>query len=117
MAEWLKRVALNHLSVGSIPTSTANFLFEDIMLKFNGQKDYLRREQAETTRIIEGMVVHPYRKTVLTYATPIDEDFEVDTLEGVHTGKAGDYLAVGPHGEMYPIDVHVFLESYERADD
>jgi hypothetical protein len=89
------------------------------MLRFDGKKNAERREDVvDGGRIVDvDYLFYTYRKKVLTYATPIDEPFEVDTLEGVHTGKAGDYLAVGPHGEMYPIDQQVFLESYEDAEE
>jgi hypothetical protein len=45
----------------------------------------------------------------------MSEPFTVDTLEGVQRGKAGDYLAIGLHGEMYPIDKEVFEETYDEA--
>lgn len=54
-----------------------------------------------------------YRKTSLTYAVQMFTPFEVDTIEGLHTGKAGDYLAIGAQGEMYPIDLAVFEATYE----
>ena len=40
------------------------------------------------------------------------EAFEVETLEGVMRGKAGDWLMVGLHGEMYPIDAEIFEKTY-----
>ena len=58
----------------------------------------------------------PYRKTSITYAVQIGEPFQVHTLEGLHDGKAGDWLAVGLHGEMYPIDADVFAATYEEID-
>lgn len=63
------------------------------------------------------LTMHAYRKTVLTYAARIDEPFSVWTNEGTMQGKAGDYLAVGPAGEMYPIDKAVFAASYEEVVD
>lgn len=85
-------------------------------LKFNGHKSPVRREMVEK-QLGSGWIalMKPYRKTTPTYAVQIGEPFEVDTLEGLHTGKAGDWLAVGPHGEMYPIDAAVFADSYEEA--
>lgn len=41
--------------------------------------------------------------------------FQVHTLEGTMTGKAGDYLVEGIKGERYPCDREVFEESYERV--
>lgn len=90
------------------------------MLRFDGKKDPERRAAVEANPAIEMGINMPfgvYRKTAMTYAARIDEPFEVDTLEGLHSGNAGDYLAIGPHGEMYPIDASVFRDSYEIADD
>ena len=42
-----------------------------------------------------------------------DEPFEVETMEGVLRGKAGDFLMVGIHGEMYPIDQEIFKKTYD----
>ena len=55
-------------------------------------------------------------KTQETYASQMAEPFEVVTLEGIMSGKAGDWLAVGAQGEMYPIDAEVFSVTYEPAD-
>lgn len=89
------------------------------MLRFDGRKDPERRAAAERMTdemiVANGLVLYPrpFRKTTLTYATKIPVDFEVETLEGLHTGKAGDFLAIGVHGEMYPIDAGVMASSYE----
>lgn len=56
-----------------------------------------------------------YAKTQLTYAAKVSVPFSVRTIEGVMDAKAGDYLAVGAHGEMYPIDAAVFEASYVEA--
>lgn len=88
------------------------------MRKFDGKKNTARREALEDGfNQYQELTFSVWRKTALTYAVQVNEDFEVDTLEGLHTGKAGDYLAVGPHGEMYPIDLAVFEASYETAED
>jgi len=83
------------------------------MIRFSGYKDPARRAAAESEGGLNDF--RPYRKTTLTYAVRIPEEFEVETLEGLHTGKAGDWLAIGPAGEMYPIDAEVFSASYEPA--
>lgn len=80
---------------------------------YEGRQNIARRQLAEEGRM-EGF--RPYRKTALAYARREPDDFVVSTLEGVMAGKAGDYLAIGPHGEMYPIDADVFADSYEEAD-
>jgi hypothetical protein len=100
-----------------------------VTLRFDGKKDLDRRAAVERgewpiddAALRAGKPIFipdmdAYRKTTLTYAARIDQPFEVDTLEGLHTGNAGDYLAVGPHGEMYPIDAAVFADSYESVED
>lgn len=42
----------------------------------------------------------------------IDEVFSVETLEGVMTGKKGDWLMIGINGEMYPCDKEIFEKTY-----
>jgi hypothetical protein len=91
------------------------------MIKLNGQKNSQRRIEADITGFVvvpelgpdTGFHVSRAFKTTPTFVTQVLEPFEVDTLEGVHTGKAGDYLAIGIHGEMYPIDKDVFDATYE----
>jgi hypothetical protein len=88
----------------------------DNSLYFDGRKSDARIAAAVRGEITwRGESVKPYRKKTLTYAVRMDEPFEVNTLEGKHTGKAGDYLAIGAHGEMYPIDAAVFEATYEPA--
>ncbi|WP_088340325.1 hypothetical protein [Robiginitalea sediminis] len=43
----------------------------------------------------------------------IEEPFRVETMEGTLDGKAGDWLMVGIHGEMYPIDREIFEATYQ----
>ncbi len=54
-----------------------------------------------------------YRKKVLIRAKQLDEDFMVITREGNMTAKAGDYLAIGVEGELYPIQEEIFKKTYE----
>lgn len=89
-------------------------------LHFDGKKNPAFRE------FVEGLPPDPidplaepfraFRKTALTYAAKVNVPFEVDTLEGMHSAPAGAYLAVGAHGEMYPIDAAVFEATYEPVD-
>lgn len=58
----------------------------------------------------------PYRKKSVTWAVRMTVPFRIETLEGVMDGKAGDYLAIGVHGELYPIDYNIFMETYEADD-
>jgi hypothetical protein len=59
--------------------------------------------------------VREYGKTQTIYAIRMDEEFDVSTIEGDHHGKAGDWLAVGAAGELYPIDAAVFAATYEEV--
>lgn len=43
----------------------------------------------------------------------IKEPFQVETLEGLMKGKAGDWLMVGVTGEMYVCDNDIFNQSYQ----
>lgn len=53
------------------------------------------------------------RKTQVVEAVQINEPFTVDTLEGIMTGKSGDYLMRGIKGELYVCDKEIFDNSYE----
>lgn len=86
---------------------------------FDGKKNPSRRAALESHRdlghpLIPGLF-REYRKKTTIFAVRMESSFEVDTLEGLHEGKAGDYLAVGVHGEMYPIEAAVFEASYYDA--
>lgn len=56
---------------------------------------------------------HAVKKPIPVKCVQIDEAFIVETLEGVMSGKKGDWLMVGIHGEMYPIDNDIFIASYD----
>jgi hypothetical protein len=90
------------------------------MLQLDGKKNPDRRRAVEKSKVIElgedHAVAAEYRKTTTIFAIQLLEPFEVDTLEGLHTGKAGDYLAVGAAGELYPIDAAVFAATYEKVE-
>jgi hypothetical protein len=43
----------------------------------------------------------------------MQEDFEVETLEGSLRGRAGDYLMVGVEGELYPCSREIFEKTYD----
>lgn len=99
------------------------------MIAFDGKKDPDRRRAVENGAavvqllgadgelIAERQTLKEYRKTSTIYAVRLDREFEVDTIEGTHTAKAGDWLAVGQAGELYPIDGAVFAATYEPVDD
>ena len=62
----------------------------------------------------------PYRqavkKPIPVRCYRMQEAFEVETLEGLMRGKAGDWLMVGLYGEMYPIDAEIFEKTYDLRD-
>lgn len=94
------------------------------MKRFDGQKNPERRRLLEAGEpLAESLAdeivvvdVHEYVKLTTTFAVRLEEAFEVDTLEGRHSAKAGDYLAIGRAGEMYPIDAAVFAATYVKAE-
>lgn len=53
------------------------------------------------------------KKPIAVLCSQIDEEFEVETLEGTMKGKKGDWLMIGIHGEMYPCDREIFEKTYE----
>ena len=55
------------------------------------------------------------KKPIPIQAIQINEPFTVDTLEGRHTGNAGDYLVIGIRGERYPVKKDIFEESYDEV--
>jgi hypothetical protein len=87
----------------------------DNILSFGGHRNFKRREAAEKGKLrLWGERFEAYRKVTPAYAIKVREPFQVHTLEGVMRGQEGDYLAVGPAGELYPIAADVFKSSYER---
>jgi hypothetical protein len=54
-------------------------------------------------------------KKTFTMAVQMDKDFTIITLEGVVKGKAGDYMAKGIKGELYPIAKEIFEATYEEV--
>jgi len=53
------------------------------------------------------------KKPISINCVQIDEPFVVETMEGQMKGKKGDWLIVGIHGEMYPIDKEIFQKTYD----
>lgn len=52
------------------------------------------------------------KKPIPIQCTQINEEFEVQTLEGIMKGKKGDWLMVGVNNEMYPCDNSIFKKTY-----
>ncbi|MBK6483128.1 MAG: hypothetical protein IPG01_08350 [Chitinophagaceae bacterium] len=53
------------------------------------------------------------KKPIPVECYQLHEPFEVETMEGTLKGKAGDWLMVGIHGEMYPIAAEIFEKTYD----
>ena len=62
-----------------------------------------------------GLQRYYFKKPIIIVAEQIDKSFEVETLEGIMKGKAGDYLVTGVRGEQYPVNKEIFEETYEEA--
>lgn len=67
----------------------------------------------DTFEEVPGMV--PCRKKpIIVYSKVIDEEFQVNTLEGNYkTGKPGDVLMKGIEGELYICDGPIFNRTYD----
>lgn len=52
------------------------------------------------------------KKPIPIEAVQQDKTFSVDTLEGVMSGRPGDYLVTGVKGEQYPVEREVFESTY-----
>lgn len=52
------------------------------------------------------------KKPIPIQCAQIDEAFEVETMEGLMKGKAGDWLMIGVNGEKYVCDKAIFEKTY-----
>lgn len=57
------------------------------------------------------------KKPVVIEATKLTAEMAVQTLEGVMTGKPGDWLIIGVQGEPYFCQDEIFWKTYEPCDD
>jgi len=57
------------------------------------------------------------KKPIPVKAIQMCEPFQVETLEGTMSGKAGDWLMEGVSGEMYPCDAEIFDKTYDILPD
>lgn len=55
------------------------------------------------------------KKPVIVSALEMTEDFDIHTLEGIISGRAGDFVIRGIKGELYPCRRDIFLASYENV--
>lgn len=57
------------------------------------------------------------KRPVTVYAKLLDAPVNIETLEGVMVGEAGDYLIQGVKGELYPCKPDVFHVTYSQTVD
>jgi hypothetical protein len=58
---------------------------------------------------------HYKKRPQIIHAKEMLEPFQVETLEGVMRGNAGDFLVWGVEGEQYPCTRSVFLGTYQEV--
>ncbi len=83
---------------------TANALDGDMTLVVDG-------EEAEPEDLTGWGVYEKIRPTPMVQ---MEEDFEVETMEGPMNADAGDFLAMGPEGELYPVDQEIQNQTYQE---
>lgn len=59
------------------------------------------------------------KRPIIVHALKMNlpDGFQVTTMEGVMTGKPGDWLMFGVNGEKYPCAADVFEKSYDVLPD
>lgn len=45
------------------------------------------------------------------------QELYIETLEGVHLAKKGDFIIKGVHGEFYPCKPDIFEKTYEQVEE
>lgn len=53
------------------------------------------------------------KKPIVIQCAQIQEEFEVESMEGTVIGKKGDWLMIGVEGEKYICDDSIFKKTYE----
>lgn len=57
------------------------------------------------------------KKPIVVEAVQLTEEVQIETLEGVMTGRPGDWLITGVNGEKYPCKPDIFEATYEPVGD
>ncbi|NBI63154.1 hypothetical protein D3Z38_08875 [Clostridiales bacterium] len=65
--------------------------------------------KAETWHFCEGTRIHVH--------VDVDGNLVIETLEGPHIVRVGDYVIKGVAGEIYPCNPWIFEQTYERAEE
>ena len=55
------------------------------------------------------------KKPIPVTCYQLQEPFEVETLEGILKGNAGDWMMAGIHSERYPIATQIFENMYHQV--
>ena len=53
------------------------------------------------------------KKPIAIKCIQINEPFQVESMEGLVTGKSGDWLMIGVNGEKYVCDNSIFEKTYD----
>lgn len=48
---------------------------------------------------------------------PVSRTVRIETLEGVMTGRLGDWVITGVNGELYPCKDDIFRQTYEPVEE
>ncbi|MCK5237705.1 MAG: hypothetical protein KAR06_12075 [Deltaproteobacteria bacterium] len=71
--------------------------------------------QQVTAEFITAFTRRYVKKPIPTKARQMYEPFWVESLEGNHQGKAGDWLMEGINGELYICAEDIFAKTYEEV--
>lgn len=74
----------------------------------NGQKieiKFFPNRNAYKCKLVKGFTIHAKR---------MRKAFQIQTIEGMMKGNAGDWLIKNPAGELYPMTNPVFQKTYEK---
>lgn len=104
--------ALEHTYVRSPRVAEYRELFSRVAGALDGDTDLVVDGDPADPDELTGWAT--YEKTEPTEMVQVDEPFTVETLEGPMNADAGDFLARGPEGELYPIDGDIQGQTYKR---
>lgn len=77
------------------------------------KKDMIEIKNLEQMQIQLDSTINDYEKLpVPVRASRIDVEAVIKTKEGDMRAKPGDYIVEGIHGEIYPVDKEIFLDTY-----
>jgi hypothetical protein len=68
-------------------------------------------------RVLLKSMIKVQRLPVVLKAVQLDEDFQVETMEGWLKGNKSDWLVRGVFGELYPVANKVFKRTYKLLEE